>query len=53
MVRNFVSRILLRIKVYRPRVISEREMHEKMKKEKEDLQYTSSHHSRTLPTTWL
>ena len=53
MVRSFVSRNLLRIKVYRRRVISEREMREKMNKEKEEVQYTSPHHSRTLLTTWL
>ena len=53
MVRNFLNRNLLRIKVYRRRVISEREMREKMNKEKEEVQYTSPHHSRTLLTTWL
>ena len=53
MVRNFVSRNRLRIKVYRRRVISEREMREKMKKEKEEVQYTSPYHTRTLLTAWL
>ena len=52
-VRNFVSLNLLRIKVYRRRVISEREMREKMKKEKEEVQYTSPYHTRTLLTAWL